>query len=456
MDSASSQFEFNRGGSYNRPRDWPAFERLIRDLFARLLGDESVDLNGRNGQPQAGIDIWGTDRRSGNRIGIQCKGRSDVAFGHGAALTEAELRAEVERARHFVPPIDSFLLLTTGPNDGRLKQAARELGEANRAAGSFSVEFHGWDWIEGRLDQHVDLAAQYGLVAVVYPAPTTAKPASRIAAEIGARLERAVALMNAGREGDELFTLQSLARHAGHPDWRRIEQIVIGSADADEAELLSLAKALGLNPAWVIEGKGAPFCVDGENGHRHVEEIFDTIVAMAPKRIVFVRQREGGHGHHDAFIAVERDEARWYVFRDTHPACDRVGGGGSYDLFELCRLMRRLDHEDVEGRILCHGRHLDSPQFEQVLEGEVYPGSILNFYRHDRWWEGFAALRLDWLEGDEPHWATLRNTVPIVKHQLARARRRAKTSAHSRDALAWGRFRALEPADTTDDVEPWP
>lgn len=444
------RFEFRRGGSFNPPGDGATFEQLARDLFARLLGDAHADRHGRNGQAQAGIDIIGVDHGSGRRIGIQCKLRSGGAS--AARVTEAELLHEVAQARTLVPPIDAFVLLTTGPNDTKLKQVAAELSQAH-AEGLFSVEFHGWDWIEALLDQHVDLAVRYGLVAVVHPADPV--PSSRIAAEIGVRLANAVTLMNAGRDPESAFTFPGLARYAGHADWRRLEQIVEGRGDADEVELLALSEALGLNAGWLIEGKGTPFGIDNHIGHRRVEEIFDAIVAMEPQRIVFVRQREGGEGHHDAFIAVERDDVRWYVFRDTHPACDRVGGGGSHDLFALCRLMRRFDHEDVAARVLCHGRHLDSPLFEQVLEGEVYPGAILSVYRHDRWWEGFAALRTDWLEGEEVHWVRLRNAVAIVKHQLARARSGALTSRYRRDALAWGRFLPTKPRDA-EAGEPWP
>lgn len=455
MRTAPPNFEFNRGGTFNRPRDWAAFERLTRDLFARLLGDEDVDLNGRSGQPQAGIDISGIDRQSGKRVGIQCKGRADAIFTHTAALTEADLRAEVERARAFVPPIDSFILLTTGPNDARLKQAARELSVANTVEGLFTVEFHGWDWIEGRLDQHVDLAAQYGLVAVVHPGAAPAPPESPIALEIGARFEHAISLMNTGRDGDDRFTLQSLARSAGHRDWRRFERIMSGTADADEAELRTLCEALALNPGWLIDGKGMPFAVDTGTSFNRAEAVFDAIVAMQPQRVVFVRQRDGGDGDHDALIAVERDDVRWFVFRDTFPACDQVGGGGAHDLFELCRLMRRLYHLAPESLILCHGRHLDSPQFEQLFEGAVYPGSLLDPYRHDRWWEGFAHVRLDWIEGEGAHWDALRKAVVIVQHQLARARSSAERSRSWKDQLAWGRLRTKRP-DDAEHGEPWP
>jgi hypothetical protein len=45
---------------FNRPRDWQAFERLARDLFARITGDVHMDLHGRDGQPQGGVISLGS------------------------------------------------------------------------------------------------------------------------------------------------------------------------------------------------------------------------------------------------------------------------------------------------------------------------------------------------------------------------------------------------------------
>lgn len=41
------------------PKDWQAFERKSRLLFQLLLGDPHTQLNGRGGQPQHGVDIFG-------------------------------------------------------------------------------------------------------------------------------------------------------------------------------------------------------------------------------------------------------------------------------------------------------------------------------------------------------------------------------------------------------------
>jgi hypothetical protein len=63
------------------PKDWQAFERKIRLLFEHSLGDPHTQNNGRIGQPQHGVDVYG--RRggpSGHYVGVQCKGK-DANYG---------------------------------------------------------------------------------------------------------------------------------------------------------------------------------------------------------------------------------------------------------------------------------------------------------------------------------------------------------------------------------------
>ena len=49
--------------SIPKPLNWQDFERNCRVLFKCILDDLNTQLNGRSGQPQNGVDIWG--RRGG-------------------------------------------------------------------------------------------------------------------------------------------------------------------------------------------------------------------------------------------------------------------------------------------------------------------------------------------------------------------------------------------------------
>lgn len=111
-----------------------------------MRDDPFAQMHGRSGQKQQGIDVYGTHK--GRRIGVQCKGKN---AGHSAALTDKELRAEVNKAKAFKPALDASIVVTTAPNDMKRQEVARLLTEEHRTLGLFEVHVHGWD----TLRQHI-------------------------------------------------------------------------------------------------------------------------------------------------------------------------------------------------------------------------------------------------------------------------------------------------------------
>lgn len=101
--------------------------------------------------------------------------------------------------------------------------------------------------------------------------------------------------MNDQRSVNERFTLQSISKHLGFPDWRKLEAVAEGRSDVSAAELVNVARALGISGHWLLEGKQTPFLVDPED-YRGAEEQFESIQRLNPRRIVFVRQREEAAG----------------------------------------------------------------------------------------------------------------------------------------------------------------
>lgn len=55
------------------PGDRQAFERFTRDLFAAKWKDADAQLNGRAGQAQAGVYVFGSNSTTGMLEGAQCK-----------------------------------------------------------------------------------------------------------------------------------------------------------------------------------------------------------------------------------------------------------------------------------------------------------------------------------------------------------------------------------------------
>jgi tetratricopeptide (TPR) repeat protein len=149
---------------FSPPKDWQAFERLCRSLWAELWSDQNTQLHGRTGQPQHGVDVFGKRPSSSRYCGVQCKGK-DGRYGH--AVTEAELREEADNARSFSPPLEEWILATTAPTDAALQRVARELSVENEAKGLFRIVVLGWDEIVARLNRHPRIAAEAGMPGAV-------------------------------------------------------------------------------------------------------------------------------------------------------------------------------------------------------------------------------------------------------------------------------------------------
>ena len=136
------------------PKDWQEFERCCRVLFESILCDPQTALNGRGGQPQHGVDVYG--RRDGNTglwVGVQCKGKEVKTYGEG--VTDKELRAEVNKAFNFIPRLSEFVLVTTAPNDANIQSVARLITEENKKTGNLmTVAVWGWGELQTRISQY--------------------------------------------------------------------------------------------------------------------------------------------------------------------------------------------------------------------------------------------------------------------------------------------------------------
>src|SRR5258708_25368136 len=106
-----------------KPADDQAFERASIVLWRGLLGDPNVQRNGRRGQRQNGVDLYGVRNNDPNHlVGIQCKLKSP-----GQVLTESEVRAEFAKALTFTPPLLEYFIVTTAPDHVAMHELARTL-----------------------------------------------------------------------------------------------------------------------------------------------------------------------------------------------------------------------------------------------------------------------------------------------------------------------------------------
>lgn len=115
-------------------------------------------MNGRSGQEQHGVDVYGIPEGKTRYFGIQCKSKDRLV---GAELTEKEVRKEVENAKGFQPPLEEFLIVTSGSSDARLLALARQITQEHAAQNLFRVEIVAWPDVRALLPSYPEVIAEF-------------------------------------------------------------------------------------------------------------------------------------------------------------------------------------------------------------------------------------------------------------------------------------------------------
>lgn len=139
---------------YPPPKNWQDFESLCRDLWKEIWDDPNVQKNGRSGQEQHGVDVFGQPQQGKLWVGVQCKGKDNNL---GKTVTETELLEEIKKAKNFTPRLSSWILATTAPRDAKIQQKAREITANNKKKKLFSVTVWCWEDILEELVKYPSL-----------------------------------------------------------------------------------------------------------------------------------------------------------------------------------------------------------------------------------------------------------------------------------------------------------
>lgn len=141
------------------PKEWGTFEDLCHALFKWVWKDPLAQKNGRRGQAQHGVDVFGSlsgDRRSYR--GVQCKGKDS---NYGSKANWLEVQAEIAKAERFLPKLDEWIFATTASVDATLQEAARELSVQRGAIGRFSVVVLGWEEIQALMSGAPEVITEF-------------------------------------------------------------------------------------------------------------------------------------------------------------------------------------------------------------------------------------------------------------------------------------------------------
>ncbi len=170
------------------PKNWQDFETIVRDAQNQRW-NTSLTKNGRPGQKQDGVDIWGPDE-IGRTIGIQCKRFK-------SPLKVKDVEEEIAKAKKFKGHLSALFLATTADHDAKLQEKVRLLSDQRVAQGEFAVALLFWDEIVSSLLLNPEVFKTHY--------PQIRLPQSRVADK-----ERLLAALELGYYGADLWSYITL------------------------------------------------------------------------------------------------------------------------------------------------------------------------------------------------------------------------------------------------------
>jgi len=137
--------------SLRRPSNWQDFETLCKKLWGEIWNCPEIKKNGRNGQSQNGVDIYGIPKGEDNYYGIQCKGKDEYI---DKQFTEEEIVNEIEKAKSFQPGLKKLYFATTALKDVRIETFVRNKNIENLKSKFFEIHLFSWEDIVDLIDEN--------------------------------------------------------------------------------------------------------------------------------------------------------------------------------------------------------------------------------------------------------------------------------------------------------------
>ena len=134
-----------------KPENWQDFESLCKILWGEIWNCPEIKKNGRTGQAQHGVDVYGTPQWETEYYGIQCKGKDDYT---NSELKENEVDEEIEKAKKFKPKLKKFYFATTANKDAKIEEYIRLKDENSRKNGGFEIHLFSWEDIVDLIDEN--------------------------------------------------------------------------------------------------------------------------------------------------------------------------------------------------------------------------------------------------------------------------------------------------------------
>jgi len=119
------------------PKHWQDFENIVLASLEIKWGSTNLSKNGRPGQKQDGVDIWGDDD-FGRLVGIQCKNTSK-------SINVGIIEDEIIKAEGFEPDLRVLYIATTALPDSSLQKHVRLISKDRVDKNKFAVGIFYWE-----------------------------------------------------------------------------------------------------------------------------------------------------------------------------------------------------------------------------------------------------------------------------------------------------------------------
>ncbi|MGG7664030.1 hypothetical protein [Dyadobacter sp. BHUBP1] len=137
--------------SLRQPTNWQDFETLCKKLWGEIWNCAEIKKNGRSGQNQNGVDVYGIPSGEIQYYGIQCKGKDEYTH---RQFTEPEIIEEIDKAKLFQPPLKKLYLATTAVKDAKTEEFVRAQNLSSIKAGMFEIHLFCWEDIVELIDEN--------------------------------------------------------------------------------------------------------------------------------------------------------------------------------------------------------------------------------------------------------------------------------------------------------------
>ena len=134
-----------------RPENWQDFETLCKKLWGEIWKCPEIKKNGRAGQTQNGVDVYGIPSHEDVYYGIQCKGKDEYTH---KQLTAKEIDTEIEKAKSFEPKLKKLYFATTAVKDAEIEKLVRLKNAEHKKKKLFEVHLFSWEDIVDLIEEN--------------------------------------------------------------------------------------------------------------------------------------------------------------------------------------------------------------------------------------------------------------------------------------------------------------